>query len=41
MNDLQDIIFITIADDINVTINSLNLYVPKFVPSTATQVMIK
>ena len=39
MNDLQDIIFTTKANDITVTINSLNLYVPKFVPSTATQVM--
>ena len=39
MNDLQDIIFTTIAIDINVTINSLYLYVPKFVPSTAIQVM--
>ena len=39
MNDLQDIIITTIADDINVTINGLYLYVPKFVPSTATQVM--
>ena len=41
MKDLQDIIFTTIADDINVTINSLYLYVPKLVPSTATQVMFK
>ena len=39
MNDLQDIIFTTIADDINVTINSLYLYVPKLIPSTSTQVM--
>ena len=39
MNDLQDIIFTTIADNINVTLNSLYLYVPKLVPSTATQVM--
>ena len=39
MNDLQDIIFTTIANDINVTINSLYLYVPKFIPSTSTQVM--
>ena len=39
MNDLQDIIFTTIADDINVTINSLYLYVPKLIPSTTTQVM--
>ena len=39
MNDLQDIIFTTIADDINVTINSLYLFVPKLIPSTNTQVM--
>ena len=39
MNDLQDIIFTTIADDINVTINSLYLYVPQLIPSTTTQVM--
>ena len=39
MNDLQDIIFTTIANDINVTINSLYLYVPELIPSTTTQVM--
>ena len=39
LNDLQDIIFTTIANDINVTINSLYLYVPKLIPSTSTQVM--
>ena len=39
MNDLQDIIFTTIANDINVTVNTLYLYVPKFIPSTSTQVM--
>ena len=39
MNDLQDIIFTTIADDINVTINSLYLFVPKLIPITQTQVM--
>ena len=39
MNDLQDIIFTTIADDINVTINSLYLYVPQLIPSTSTQLM--
>ena len=39
MNDLQDIIFTTIADDNNVTINSLYLYVPQLIPSTTTQVM--
>ena len=39
MNDLQDILFTTIADDINVTINSLYLYVPQLIPNTQTQVM--
>ena len=39
MNDLQDFIFTTIADDINVTIISLYLYVPQLIPSTGTQVM--
>ena len=39
MIDFQDIIFNTIADDINVTINSLYLYVPQLIPSTSTQVM--
>ena len=39
MNDLQDIVFTTIANDITVTINSLYLYVPKLIPSTSTQLM--
>ena len=39
MDDLQDIIFTTLADDINVTINSLYLYVPQLFPSTTIQVM--
>ena len=39
MNDLQDNIFTTIANDINVPINSLYLYVPQLIPSTTTQVM--
>ena len=30
--DLQDILFTTIATDINVTINSLYLFVPTFIP---------
>ena len=38
MNDLQDIILTTIADNINVTINSLYLFVPQLIPSTTTQV---
>ena len=41
VNDLQDIIFTTIADDINVTINSLYLYIPQLIPSTSTQVLFK
>ena len=39
MNDLQDIIFTTLANDTNVTINSLYLYVPQLIPNTQTQVM--
>ena len=39
MNDLQDNIFTTKANDVNVTINSLYLYVPQLIPSTSTQVM--
>ena len=39
MNDLQDIIFTTLANEINVTIISLFLYVPILIPSTSTQVM--
>ena len=39
MNDLQDIVFTTLANDITVTINSLYLYVPQLIPSNSTQVM--
>ena len=39
--DQQNIIFTTIATDINVTINSLYLVVPVLIPSTDTQVMFK
>ena len=39
MNDLHDIIFTTIADNINLTINCLYLYVAQLFPSTSTQVM--
>ena len=39
MNDLQDIIFTTLANDINVTINSLSLFVPILIPNSQTQVM--
>ena len=38
-NDLQNIIFTTIATDINVTTNSLYLFVPVLIPNTETQVM--
>ena len=37
--DLQDIIFTSITDNINVTINSLYLFVPTLIPSTETQLM--
>ena len=37
--DLQDIIFTSIGNNINVTINSLYLYVPTFTPNTETQLM--
>ena len=39
MNDLQDIIFTTITNDINITLNSFYLYVPILIPNTQTQVM--
>ena len=37
--DLRGIIFTSIADDINVTINSLYLFVPFLIPNTETQLM--
>ena len=41
--NLQDIIYTTLANDaanqVNVTINSLNLYVPYLIPSTETQLI--
>ena len=37
--DLQDILFTTIGTDIIVTINSLYLFVPTFIPDAQTQVM--
>ena len=39
MNDIQDIIFTTLANDINVTINSLYLFIPILIPNSSTQVM--
>ena len=38
-NDLQNIIYSSMADDINVTNNNLYLYVPYLIPSVETQVM--
>ena len=38
-NDLQDIIYTSMTDDINVTINNLYLYVPYLIPSVETQVI--
>ena len=38
-NDLQNIIYSSMAEDINVTINNLYLYVPNLIPSVETQVM--
>ena len=40
-NDLQCIIYSSVADDINVTINNLYLYVPNLIPSVETQVLFK
>ena len=37
--DLQDILYTTIGTDINVTINSLYLFVPTFIPDVETQLM--
>ena len=39
MNDLQQIIFTTIATDINVINKNLYLYVPILIPNSQTQVM--
>ena len=38
-NNLQNIIFTTLANDINVTINSLHLFVPILTPNSETQVL--
>ena len=37
--DLQDIIYTSMADDINVTIHSLYLNIPNLIPSVETQLM--
>ena len=36
---LQDTIYTSMADDINVTINSLSLYIPNLIPSVETQLL--
>ena len=38
-NDLQNIIYSSMTDDINVTINNLYPYVPNLIPNVETQVM--
>ena len=38
-NDLQDVIYTSMDDDIKVTINSLYLYIPNLIPSVETQLM--
>ena len=38
-NDLQNTIYSSMADDINVTINNFYLYVPNLLPNVETQVM--
>ena len=40
INDLQNIIYSSMADDINVTINNLYLYVPNLISNVETQVML-
>ena len=37
--NLQDIMYTSMAHDINVTINNLYLFVPNFIPSVETQLM--
>ena len=38
-NNLQDIIYTSTGDDINVTINNVYLFVPNLIPSVETQLM--
>ena len=38
-NDLQDIIYTSMDDDMNVTINNLYLFIPNLTPSVETQLM--
>ena len=37
--NLQNCIFTSMGDDINVTFNSLYLYIPNLIPSVETQLM--
>ena len=37
--DLQDIIYTSMTDDINVTINNLYLFIPNLIPSVETQLL--
>ena len=37
--DLQDIIYTSMTDDINVTVNNLYLFIPNLMPSVETQLM--
>ena len=38
-NDLQAIIFTSMADDINVTINNFYLFIPNLIPSVETHLI--
>ena len=40
-NDLQDIVYTSMSDDINVTFNNLYLFVPNLIPSVETQLMFE
>ena len=38
--NFQDIMYTSMADDINVTINILYLYIPNLIPSVETQIKV-
>ena len=40
-NDLQDIVYTSMSDDINVTFNNFYLFVPNLTQSVETQLMFK
>ena len=40
-NDSQDILYTSMADDKNVTINNLRLFIPNLIHSVETQLMFK